>query len=229
MTQWDSAWRASSINYAKSNAYATGPAVDPDAQRIHRYDYVGNLRDLLTENNGDDTWRHFAYDLNGRHIRHSAGDASTPLDNPATWYLYDALGRRIQKITPDATIRYLYSGDRVIEERGVRFNVQTQTYEDYLVASYVYGRGLDEPVIMRRDVKNTSGAFIPDGEMETYYFHIDPQGNVRYLTDDSGNVAEAYAYNKVSAPYVQLPGQSTPDYSFQNDFGLEFWRRCAPS
>ncbi|HPO16582.1 MAG TPA: DUF5011 domain-containing protein [Candidatus Hydrogenedentes bacterium] len=220
MELWDSAWRVPSINYENSNAYASGPAVNPDVIRIHRYDYVGNLRDILTTNGTDNTWRHFAYDINGRLIRHSAGNTSTQMDNPATWYLYDALGRRIQKTAPERTIRYIYSGNRVIEERGIRYNTQTSAYEDYLVASYVYGRGLDEPVIMRRDVKNASGAFTPDGVMETYYFHLDPQGNIRCLTDDVGNVVEAYAYNKVSAPYVQLPDHDSPDYSFQNDFGL---------
>tara|TARA_R110001592_G_scaffold263376_1_gene528688 strand:- start:199 stop:591 length:393 start_codon:yes stop_codon:yes gene_type:complete len=87
-----------------------------------------------------------------------------------TSYLYDALGRRTQCTSGSEVTRFLYSGHRVIEER-----------DDIgaVLASYVYGRGLDEVVSMGCDVLDGAGAFSPDGTAEDYFYR--PPADLRHL------------------------------------------------
>lgn len=125
-----------------------------------------------------------------------------------TKYLYDALGRRIQSTVvhnpsdpdDDEITRFLYSGHRVIEERDG---------DDNVLASYVYGRGLDEVVSMRRDVLNASGDFAPDGTPEDYFYLGDMQNNTLVLVDAEGQVVESYAYGTELRPYAHFEGGST--------------------
>jgi RHS repeat-associated protein len=99
-------------------------------------------------------------------------------------YRYDALGRRIETFDPNEDVsdfdrRYIYSGWRVIEERDL---------SDAVVAEYVYGRWLDEPVAMRRNTDGVAG-------METFYYHQDDQYNVTAILDGAGNLVERYEYD----------------------------------
>ena len=75
--------------------------------------------------------------------------------------------------------RYIYSGSRIVEERDVDGNT---------LANYVYGRGLDEPIAMVRDTDN-------DGTPEYYYYyHGDLQNSTQFLSNENGQVVEAYTY-----------------------------------
>jgi hypothetical protein len=71
---------------------------------------------------------------------------------------YDYLGRRISKTVGDVTTKYCYDGDQVIAE-----------YEnDTLVRKFIYGPGIDEPLMMIN----------VDGANETkYYYHFDGLGS----------------------------------------------------
>jgi RHS repeat-associated protein len=84
-------------------------------------------------------------------------------------YLYDAENRRVLKITPSATTRYLYRGWEEIEER----NGSNTPIQQYVYRS---GRGLDRPV----QFKKLSGT-----NVGTYYYHDDPRGNIGALTDST--------------------------------------------
>jgi RHS repeat-associated protein len=101
-----------------------------------------------------------------------------------TIYLYDALGRRIQKRTPAAAppaeTNYYYAGWQVCEERDAA---------DTVMATYVYGYGPQEVVEMVR-----GGA--------SYYYFADDQGNVRAVTDAAGTVVERYEYEDFGEPQV---------------------------
>ena len=90
-------------------------------------------------------------------------------------YEYDPFGRRTRKtlhLTPSTT-NFIYDGDQVIEERNSGGSV---------LATYVYGPGIDECLSMER-----SG--------ETYYYHYDRLGSVVNLSDSSGDLAETYQYD----------------------------------
>ena len=76
--------------------------------------------------------------------------------------------------------KYVYDGDQIIEER----NSSNQ-----LVASYVYGVGIDETLTMTRN-------------SQTYYYFYDGLGSVTDITDASGAVVESYQYDPYGTPSV---------------------------
>ena len=85
-------------------------------------------------------------------------------------YAYDGLGRRIQKVTPAATMRYIYDDqDIYLEYDG----------SDTLVARYTHGLNIDEPLIMERDL-DASGTFEAS---ERFYYHTDALGSITELTE----------------------------------------------
>jgi RHS repeat-associated protein len=96
-------------------------------------------------------------------------------------YAYDAFGRRREKTVDGAVTRYVYAGDRVLEE-----------YDgaNVLQRRFVHGPGIDEPVSMA-----ATGA--------TYYYHFDKLGSVVGLSDAGGNLVETHTYSpygKVDTP-----------------------------
>ena len=104
------------------------------------------------------------------------------VDNGATaTYSYDAFHRRVAKSTAAGRTRYLYDGNKILEER----NDSNQ-----LAASYIYGAlGADDVVRMRRNSQN-------------YYFHADRMLSVRAVTNGSGDVVERYDYDPFGRPAI---------------------------
>jgi RHS repeat-associated protein len=92
-------------------------------------------------------------------------------------YLYDAFSRRVQKVADpngtSVTTRYFYDGTRVIEEQDGLGNT---------LATYVYGRRIDEVIVMVR-----AGL--------TYYYHQNALGSVIAITNSVGSPVERYSYD----------------------------------
>ena len=99
-------------------------------------------------------------------------------------YQYDALGRRVQKITDPAgtavTTLYFYDNTRIVEEQNSGGATQ---------ATYVYGNYIDEILTMDRGG-------------ETFYYHQNGQWSVEAVTDSSGNPVERYSYDAYGAVTV---------------------------
>ena len=58
--------------------------------------------------------------------------------------------------------------------------------DDVLVRKFVYGPGIDEPVVM----------IVINGESETrYYYHTDGLGSVAALSNVNGEIVERYSYD----------------------------------
>jgi RHS repeat-associated protein len=87
-------------------------------------------------------------------------------------FTYDGLGRRVSKQTGDDVTRYVYDGERVIEERDKA---------DDLLVTYV------EKMKM-------------DGGGSHLSYQNDALGSVRALADDAGNVVERVDYEPFGAP-----------------------------
>ena len=90
-------------------------------------------------------------------------------------------------------VEYVYDGNQLIEERDGSNNV---------IASYVYGPGIDEPIAMTRGAS-------------TFYYHQDDLGNVVALTDGNdgateGDVVERYDYGAFGAPTIYEADGTTP-------------------
>ncbi len=97
-------------------------------------------------------------------------------------YVYDALGRRIEKRAGGDATRFIYDGNRVAEEWSV-----PDGGSPTLAASYVYGLYIDEVLTMRRGGND-------------YYYHGDDMHNVVKLTDSDGEIVEAYDYGDYGQP-----------------------------
>lgn len=157
------------------NAYS---AVGGTSPYTPQYDLNGNL--------AQDDHHTYAYDFDNHLI--SVDNGNTAI------YVYDALGRRIQKtvistssmtassptvVEPaETTTHYYYSGNQVIEERDATDNV---------TATYLYGIGIDDVLQMHRNGRD-------------YWYHKNHLGSVVALTDGQGGVVERYEYD----PYGKL-------------------------
>ena len=151
------------------------------------------------------------YDLNGNllndgtHIyTHDAVNRLVDVDGTIT-YAYDAQGRRVSKTVNGTVTKYVYDGARVIAE----YDGAGQ-----LLRKYIYGPGLDEPVLMQ--VGTTR-----------YYYLFDSLGSVIGLTDASGGLFEAYRYSVYGQP-LQASTVGNPymftGRRFDSETGLYYYR-----
>ena len=143
-----------------------------------QYDANGNL--------AQDDHHTYTYDFDNHLI--SVDNGTTAI------YVYDALGRRIQKtgistssmtassptvVEPaETTVHYYYAIDQIIEERDANDNI---------TATYLYGIGIDDILQMHRNGQD-------------YWYHKNHLGSVVALTDGQGSVMERYEYD----PYGKL-------------------------
>ena len=141
----------------------------------YSYDDNGNLTD-------DGLFKYY-YDCENR-----LTDVNDQNDVAVASYYYDYLGRRVSKTvygSPDVTTKYCYDGDQVIAE---------YDGSDNLLRKFVYGPGIDEPIVM----------IVVSGETETpYYYHFDGLGSVAAVSDNSGNIVETYSYYVFGCPTIR--------------------------
>lgn len=131
------------------------------------YDYNGNLI--------NDGYKTYSYDFENKLIKVARNSDNMTLGE----YKYDAFGRRMEKRVSGLITAYYYDEDRIIEERR----------NGLVEASYVYGRGIDEILIMNR-----SG--------QVYHYISDSIGSIIALTDSNGNIVEEYSYDVYGNPSV---------------------------
>jgi RHS repeat-associated protein len=127
--------------------------------------------------NGNTTYdgRHYySFDFENRLVSVDGGATAN--------YKYDALGRRIQKVTSAGTVNYYYDEQRIIEERDG---------SDDIAATYVYGTWIDDVLSMNRGGTD-------------YFYHQNSLGSVAALTTSTGVVAERYEYDAYGNPSVSF-------------------------
>jgi len=129
-----------------------------------QYDAAGSLL--------NDGQHSYSYDYNHRMVAVDNGNTAV--------YRYDALGRRVMRQTATETLYYYYAGDQVIEERDA---------SDVVVATYVYGDGIDNVLQMQRGGND-------------YYYHKNHLGSVMAITDANGSVVEHYEYDPYGTPTI---------------------------
>ncbi|MBI3083801.1 MAG: hypothetical protein HYY90_05510 [Candidatus Omnitrophica bacterium] len=179
-------------------AYDAANRLLQEGTTVHTYDANGNL---LRSTTGDQSHT-YRYDAEQRLV------AVEEDDTQVATYAYDAQGRRIEKAVGSGLgaqrTRYLYDGAQVLTETSA-----TQA----LKARYVYGPGIDEPLLMVRN-----GAFS--------YLHPDGLGSVTAATDARGVLVESYRYRAFGEPTVLDPtGQPRATSAIGNPFlftGREF-------
>ncbi|HEU5181307.1 MAG TPA: DUF6531 domain-containing protein, partial [Candidatus Polarisedimenticolia bacterium] len=131
----------------------------PSGARSLYYNFLGNLE---SESISPDESRQYGYDFLNRLVTVLGGFYSE------TRYRYDALGRRISKSVNGHPTRFVYDGDRLIEERDER---------NSLTASYLFGAGSDEVLSRRRFTAGLSSDL---------FYHSNALGSVTAVTDSFG-------------------------------------------
>lgn len=117
-------------------------------------------------------------------------------------YTYDAMNRRVAKDVTnsgdlDGTTRFLYTGWQVLEERDAA---------DELVQQYVYGLYIDEPLILDRNLDGGTSA-IETGDQRLFY-HQNSLFSVHALSDQDGDVVEAYLFDVFGEPTTYVAGDN---------------------
>jgi RHS repeat-associated protein len=140
----------------------------------------------------------------------SVADRLTRIDYPDetySAYKYDALGRRIEKRDRSGTIRrYVYDGHNMVAE-----------YDggNTLLASYVQGLRIDDPVSMYRN-----------GGM--YWYHKDALGSIYQMTDEDEVTVRSYDYSAFGTIVAETGARENPfTYTareYDADSGLYYYR-----
>ncbi|MCS6328970.1 MAG: hypothetical protein H8K06_18065 [Nitrospira sp.] len=181
-----------------------GNQLTTDANFTYQYDDNGNLtrKTLLATGN----YTQYSYDAENRLIQVQEFAAGNPTAVTTSSYRYDGLGRRIEKVANGQTTRYIYDGEDILLE---------YDGSNVLQARYTHGPGIDEPIAV------TKGA-------STFFYHQDGLGSVTELTDSTGSVAKAYAYD-VYGNILESPGTVNQPYTYtgrelDQETGLYYYR-----
>ncbi|MCW5824189.1 MAG: RHS repeat-associated core domain-containing protein [Cyanobacteria bacterium TGS_CYA1] len=140
------------------------------ANNMNQYPTVGGVSQSYNSNGcltGDGTWT-YGYDT----LNHLTSATKTGV---SASYLYDPAHRQGQKTVGSTKTRYIYAGfQRIAEYDGTSGS---------LLNRFVYGSGLDEPLI-----QITAGGTVS-------YFHQDRIGSVIATSDNTGAVTNRYKYS----------------------------------
>ena len=212
-------------SYSYDDIYRLLSAAHPAAStESYTYDRVGNRLTSAT----DPSWNYdqnnrllsydgvtYNYDDNGNRTSRTGSsltDYSYDFENRLEsvnfgfiTYGYDPFGKRLAKTVGGVTTYYFYDGEDIIAE-----------YDSTgaLIAGYIHGPGVDEPIEMTRGGN-------------TYFYSFDGLGSVRDLTDSGEAVAEQYDYdsfgNLTSPPATGNPYTYT-SREYDPETGLLFYR-----
>jgi RHS repeat-associated protein len=127
------------------------------------YDANGNLT-----SDGTDS---YVYDAENRLVSRSGGVTLS----------YDPDGRLWQVSAPSGTTRFLYDGDRLVEEMSGTGQPQR---------GYIHGPGTDEPLLWSQFV----------GTVANNYLHADHQGSIVAIADEAGNPVAINGYDAWGIP-----------------------------
>jgi RHS repeat-associated protein len=134
----------------------------------YTYDASGNM--LTSTRSGQTT--SYSYDAAGRLTR-----VDVPGPKVVT-YTYDGEGNRTSRTVGGVTTEFLW------DPANDQPQLALERSAGHTVRRYIYGEG---PVAMQ----------VPHvgADTDTYFYHLDPQGNVTELTNSDGSLAAAYHYD----------------------------------
>ena len=148
--------------------------LNEDANFTYGYDSNGNQ--IQKTDKATLLSTQFEYDAENTLIRVVREDSSV------VTYEYDGLGRRIEKDVAGVITGYIYDNEDILLELDGSGTI---------VARYTHGPGIDEPIIMERDL-DSSGAF---ESTERFFYQADGLGSVTELSDMTGFVSRTYVYD----------------------------------
>jgi RHS repeat-associated protein len=142
----------------------------------YSYDADGNMAEKISKTTGDTIY--FVWDIENKLV-----EVRKP--GMVAKYIYDPLGRRVQKTVNGVAKEMRYDGQDLIME---------VDENDVITASYTFGPGMDNPLLMTRNGNS-------------YYYVKDGLGSVIALTDNAGSVVHEYRYS-VFGEIVEESGDS---------------------
>ncbi|MDQ5933429.1 MAG: hypothetical protein QG574_727 [Cyanobacteriota bacterium erpe_2018_sw_21hr_WHONDRS-SW48-000092_B_bin.40] len=178
---------------------AAGTVTYGTADNVNKYPTVGGVSYSYNTNmclTGDGTWT-FGYDTENHLLTASKTGTSAS-------FVYDPMHRQSQKTVGSTKTRYVYSGwQRIADYDGTSGTLQRR---------YVYGTGLDEPLII---VTGTTPTFL----------HHDKMGSIIAVSNNSGAVANK---NKFS-PFGEITtlGGTTIGFTgqrYDSELGLYYFK-----
>jgi len=154
----------------------------------YTYDNNGNLTGQTHKITSDHTA--YAYTTENQ-LR----QATLP-DSTQVTFKYDPLGRRIEKVTPQGTFRYVYDNDDVIA---------VLDSNNQAISQLTHGPYIDEPLVMKASDGNS------------YFYHADGIGSIVALTAENGSIQEAIEYQAFGGPvFKDATGALIPDSAIGN-------------
>ncbi len=169
-----------------------------DGVYTYSYDDNGNLTSKTSKTVPTDI-TNYTYNVEDQLIQ------ATGLTLQAT-YAYDGLGRRIEKTVDAAITRYVYDNEDILAE---------YDGSNSLVAKYLHGPGVDEPLRMERGGQK-------------YWYHVDGLGSITVLTNNSGSVVQTYVYDSFGNINSQTGTLSNPytytSREYDSESGLYYYR-----
>lgn len=184
--------------------------LDPEGNRISSHLSDMNTTDAANRFTSNDNYT-YVYDLNGN-LTSKLAKAGTGLSDWA--YRYDTLDQLIE-VSQDGLVvesyRYDAFGRRslisTVEGAGLTIDVailndgsdraidvrQGALGQAIPVRRYIHSANVDEP--LQVETFDVAGAFDA-----AYTYHADHLGSIRYLTDSSGSIVNAYDYDSYGRP-----------------------------
>jgi RHS repeat-associated protein len=171
-----------------------------DQEFLYEYDDNGNLIKKTEKSTAQFT--QYTYDAENQLI-HIDFPGGTMAD-----YHYDGLGRRIAKDVNGTVTGYVYDAEDIFLE----FDTVSS-----LAARYTHGEGINEPLIMERDLDST-GTF---EAVEKFFYHTDGLGSVTDLVDSTTTIFQSYVYDSFGRILQQNGSLKSPYTYTGRDFDEE--------
>lgn len=164
--------------YASNSAYNVGRGYSVNG--LNQYTAAGSATFTYDANGNltSDGTNSYVYDAENRLVSRSGGVTLS----------YDPNGRLWQVSAPSGTTRFLYDGDRLVEEMSGTGQIQR---------SYIHGPGVDEPLLWSQFV----------GTVGNYYLQADHQGSIVSAIDESGNQFAVNGYDAWGIPNTSNQGR----------------------
>jgi len=121
-------------------------------------------------------------------------------------YVYDGLGRRIEKNVGGTITRYVYDLEDILFE---------YNGSNTITARYTHGPGIDDPIALERGG-------------QSYFYHTDGLGSITHITDSSKQTIAGYTYDAFGNITSQSGSLANP-YTFtgreyDQESGLYYYR-----
>jgi len=178
-----------------------GSSTAYEGNRLNQYAKV-NSTDFAYDKNGNltnDGQYTYIYDCENRPIEVKQGETTI------ITYAYDYAGKRVRKTAGATVTQFCYDGDQIIAD-----------YNDagVLLAKYVYGPGIDEPIYL-----STGG--------NSYYYFFDGLGSVVALARNGYAPTEVYSYDVFGEPNRTSSIGNRYMFTgreFESEMGLYYYR-----